>query len=212
MKKIFFISLALFAILSCTTNPSLNLTDDPDVKEIFKKDEISSLAEIVQFFDDVIIENTKEKDVSKAYLKYFGEINKSDSFEDLIPIIGIANSHETKKLIDKLKNKGIYNIIWKDSYNYNYESKDTISLNMTLNLRGKYIHLLELLGENNDFIKKYVYSLQSSGCISPALISDVMKNFNKEMNFKKDVNRLIFAIHYITILSEDAYKKERNTK
>jgi len=105
-----------------------------------------------------------------------------------------------------LKNQEIFNEIWKFSNEYDYKSNDTISLRLNINLQGKYFILLESLGKDDDFMKQYCSSMQASGNINPALIASVIKHY-KDVNFQRDINRLIWAVHYITILFKEPYIK-----
>jgi len=206
MKKIVLLILVLVVNYSCTPISHMKLMNDPDVRIVFNEEEISSLGLIVNFFDSFILENTGEaQNIHQSYHQYFETIENLESIEDLSINIGLANSNATKTLIKKLKDREIFNEIWNYSYGYDFQTKDTLSVELELNQRGKYVQLLELLGKNNKFFLEYYKELQSSGTISPVNISQFKKYF-QEVKFQKEVNRLVFAVHYITIVSGEEYK------
>ena len=199
--------ISMFVNLSCIPISHTELKNDSDVLKVFNEEEIPSLELIVNFFDSFILENTeKSQDITQTYYEYFETIKNSESIEDLSIHIGLSNSDVTKTLIKKLKDRGIFNEIWNYSYGYDFQTKDTLTVELELNQQGKYVQLLELLGENNNYFLEYYKDLQSSGTISPGNIAQFMKYF-QEVNFQKEVNRLVFAVHYITIVSGEEYKK-----
>lgn len=207
MKNIVLFTLALVINLSCIPISHMELTNDPDVLKIFNKEEISSLELIVNFFDSFILENTeKAQDINQSYYQYFETIKNSESIEDLSVHIGIANSNITKSLIKKLKDRKIFYEIWKYSYGYDFETKDTLSVRLKINQQGKYVQLLKLLGKSNNYFLDYNKDLQSCGTICPGNIAQFMKYF-REVDFHREVYRLVYAVHYITIVSNEKYKK-----
>jgi hypothetical protein len=126
--------------------------------------------------------------------------------QDLNTYVGLANSNGTKALIEKLKDRKVFSEIWKYSDGYQYKSGDTSSMQLSLNVQGKYFKFLKSIGKKNVFIKKYANSVQSVGCIAPSLVAYVMKDYNG-LDFQKPVNRLIMAVHYITFLSTESVVK-----
>jgi len=207
MKNMVLLILSMIVNLSCIPISHTELMNDSDVLKVFNEEEIPSLELIVNFFDSFILENTeKSQDISQAYYQYFETIKNSESIEDLSIHIGLSNSDVTKTLIKKLKDRGIFNEIWNYSYGYDFQTKDTLSVELELNQQGKYVQLLELLGENNNYFLEYYKDLQSSGTISPGNIAQFMKYF-REVEFQKEVDRLVFAVQYITIVSGEEYKK-----
>lgn len=211
MKNGFLLIVIFIIIGSCETNHLETLNEDPNVHEIFNRKEISGLNKILEFFDSIIMNNTKEQNVTQAYYEYFEYINTLESFEELRNNIGLANSDSLKALINVLKDKKVFNEIWEYSYHIDYKSNDTLSVRLSLNLQGKYFQMLELLEENNDFIKLYSNYIRSSGYINPTAVASVMKQY-MDINFQSPVKRLIWAVHYITILSNEPYVKNYGSK
>jgi len=199
------ILLILLLNFSCSSPLDIKLEEDTDVLSIYNKKEISSLKLIVDFYDAFIMKNTKQQQINLAYHEYFESIRNVNSFEDLINHIRLTPD-DLKFLINDLKICGTFDEIWQYEYGINYKTKDTISVCIIPNTQGKYMRLLKLLGQSNDYLEVYANSIQECVCIPPSIAVGFQHNHN-EFDFQKEVNRLIFAIHYITIISEEKYKK-----
>jgi hypothetical protein len=199
MNNIFLFAVTLISIFSFTQKSILTIKDDPNVQEIFNSDEIPELDMIIKYFDSTIITNTKNQNIAQAYHEFFEKISNNESLQDLKKILD--NDNDTKAFIKKFKNRKVFKEIWKYSYDYRHKPGDISYMHLSLNLQGKYFKLLKSIGKNNVFIKEYVNSVQSAGCINPSLIAFIIKNHNA-MDFQKPANRLFWAVHYITILSE----------
>jgi len=208
MKKMFLLILSLVVNLSCRPASNMELINNPDVLKGFNKEEASSLELIVNFFDSFILESTeKAQNINQAYYQYFETIKSTESIEDVGIKIGLSNSACTKALIKNLKKSGVFQEIWKYSYSSDFKTKDTLSVRLALNQQGRYMQLLKLLGEDNHFFFEYYQDLKMSGGISPGNIAQFIKYFPK-VKFQKEVNRLVFAVHYITIVSGEKYKNK----
>lgn len=201
MKNIILFILTFSTCISCKTNQLVTLSDNSDLNKIFNKEEIYGLDIIVMFFDSIIVNNIKEKNVNEAYYKYFTNIVTSESLEELRSCIALNNYSGVQALIDDLKEGKVFDEIWEYSYVHKFEN-DSLFPRLSINLQGKYFQLIELLEKNNDFMKMYSSSIKSSGYINPSLVASVMKHY-KYVNFQSSVNRLIWAVHYITILYND---------
>lgn len=208
MRSIILIYLFLIVNISCNSILNIRLSKDPDVLDIYNKKEIHSLELILGFFDDFISASTiNNQEIGKAYFEYFELINSSESLEDMEIYLGLAHSEDTKKLIMELKDRGIFNEIWQYDYNYDFQTKDTSSVFLSPSVFGKYMQFLELKGKSNRSLEEYSKSIKNCACIAPSQIAFFMKDYYKKVDFQKEVNRLLFAVHYITIVSEQKYKK-----
>jgi len=149
MRNIFLYAVTVITIFSCTPKPVITIKNDHNVQEIFNSDEITSLDMIIKYFDSVIIKNTKNRNIAQAYHDYFEKISTTESLQDLNTYVGLANSNGTKALIEKLKDRKVFSEIWKYSYGYQYKSGDTSSMQLSLNVQGKYFKFLKSIGKKN---------------------------------------------------------------
>lgn len=199
MKNSSFLVIILLFHLSCSCSSSsdqIELKQDPGVLKVYNKNEILTLSKLVSAFDNIIVENSKRQVVALAYNEYFESLDTAESIEGLHN--KLINSEEIDEMIQELKEKDIFNEIWKYSYNPNFQIDNTTT-DLVLNLQGKHFELLKYLAENNNIYKGYTKSLQRAGGINPALTASVIKDYYKAVDFNKEVNRLVWAIHYITI-------------
>lgn len=201
LLKRWFLYLCVLLVNSFCTQGETTLNKDPDVLSVFNEKEISSLIEIIYFYDNHVLK--KEKEVSKAYFNYFDSISDLEVFENII-ISKSGNWSKAELLLEELKLNGVFNEIWKYDYEYDSKFTDTLYIRLSYNLQGKYFELLKLKGNKYAYIFDYVNSIENCHCIPPSSITNFLKNNYKKTNFRKESNRLIWAIHYITVL----YKKD----
>ena len=189
-------------------NRIVPLKDNANIQRVFNRKEISSLNMIVKFFDNVIVKHKNKADINEAYHEYLKKIAASESLDGIRKDVDSTKSPSVKALIDRLKKNGVFGEIWKYSYGYNPITKDTMTVKLSLNFQGKYYRLLGLRGENDNLIKRYYNSLRISGRIDPMCVAIVLKQY-KNVDFNLKINRLIWAVHYITVLSREPYLKNR---
>ena len=206
MNKTFLFFLIFITKITCIGAQNYELYRGNKIHEVFEEQEIIYLDMIVECFDSILLAKTNNQDISQAYNEYFNKLKDSESLKDLWRSIALSNSDNISALIKNFKRVGLFDEIWEYSYEYKYKSNDTLALRLSLNLQGKYVHLLKLLSQNN-FFKTYYNSLIRSGYIDPSMVAIVMKEY-KKVDFRKAINRLVWAIHYITILSEIECKNE----
>lgn len=201
MKNKVLCVLVFVSYISCVSTSHKKLLKDTDVLKVFKKEEISSLSLIVDFFDSFVLQKVKNQNINKAYHEYFDSISNSESLEDLKTGIEWTTSNDLESLIKKLKEKNHFDEIWTVTYNIDFRKKDTLSSSLELNMEGKYIKLLTLLAKKDTIIEQYINSLMTAGIISPSLIEAMLNDFYKSYDFNNELYRLIWAVHYITITS-----------
>lgn len=180
------------------------LHTDPTVVNVFNEKEISSLERIVDVFDDFIVGNVGEvNNIQKAYNQYFDSVSNEEVFRHLSEQLKLSDSDIIQSLISQLKDDGIFDEIWSynDYHHYHIDTKQgTKVLGLKINKNGKYFKMLNSLSKHNDLYESYYKSIMGSGRISPGSISIFLNAFH-QVDFSREVNRLIFAIHYITVAS-----------
>lgn len=207
MKHAVLFGAAFVTLISCEPEKSMTLKDDSFVNQVFDQEETNRLDSIVMFFDRIVVNGSNEQDINKAYREYFANISTTESFEVIMNDLESDSNGGVLSLIDELKETEIFHEIWHYSYGLEPRSMDTLYLMLSLNNQSKYLQLLDLLGNNDKFLKDYRYMIASTGSISPVAIATVMKDY-KEVNFKKPVNRLVWAMHYITVFYREPYRNE----
>ncbi len=195
-------------LISCALSSKTALKTHTAIVQIFSNEEIVSLESIITFFDKIIMEKTQLPKVNDAYCSYFETINKKESFDEFEKLIHIENKESYRNLITQLKEKGMYKKIWIDAYKYkSFVRKDTLKTYRRYKWEnGKYMNFLRLVGEKDTFIKDYRESIIACGDICLTDIVSFMK-FYKRFDFNKEIDRLMYAVHYLTLLSEEKYKK-----
>jgi hypothetical protein len=81
------------------------------------------------------------------------------------------------------------------------KQKDTITVILAPNLDGKYWKLIEIISQSNSYLNEYKSNVEKCACIQPAIISG-FQNIHDKFDFNIEVNRLMWAVHFITAFSE----------
>jgi hypothetical protein len=205
MKRLISPLLIVFIFTSCFSSNKTGLEDNASVNKIFSKKEVANLKQIVSLFDSIILLNSPGENIDISYLNYFASISNSESLDKLWKQVGLANSPAVNSLIINLKKKNAFNDIWIYDYGLDFVTSDTIFIDLAPNLQGKYMRLLELLGKQDKYLDSYTTTIKSFGGIGPSAISMFMKDYYMHVDFNQEVYRLVWAVHYITILSEQEY-------
>ena len=158
---------------------------------IFTKSDISDLNWIITEFDSILKTEFKTNKVNKAYKDYSNEVWKDLSNEQP-PIIPTPNGMEIfSKKVQNLKVFPKIWSIWK-------ENPDDIEV---YNIGQKpYLTYLKVRGTKPDFIKEYAKSLSLTGDINPTVVAGFARNI-ENIDLENKNNRLIFAIHYLTLIN-----------
>ena len=68
--------------------------------------------------------------------------------------------------------------------------------------QAKYFQFLKLMSSEYPFLKDYVSSVESVGGINVVTQAGMLKIYYKEVDFNNEIIRLIWAVHYISAVSE----------
>ena len=149
-----------------------------------------------------LTDKNKDEDVLKVYADFFNTNSEIEKVADLeLPI----NFNDQKDLYNQIDKKTFENI-WSIGWSRKMDSNDTLK-NVELNRHGKYVEFLKTLGKQDSIIDKYCTGLEVAGDISPAMVADLVKNYNN-YNIKDPKIRLMIAIHYLT-LNDKFERKEK---
>ena len=158
---------------------------------IFTKSDVNDLNWIITEFDNILKTEYKTNNVNKAYKDYSNEVWKSLT-EEQPPYIPIPNGMQllSKKAQDLKVFSKIWSI-WKDT-------PDDIEV---YNIGQKpYLTYLKVRGTQSDFIKDYAQRLILAGDINPSVVAGFARNI-ENIDLENKNNRLIFAIHYLTLIN-----------
>lgn len=207
MKKCKIIVLLLtIVIIGNAQSEKLKLIDDPVVLKVFNKNEISDLLLVVDFFDSIILKDDiyNKQNINQIYQEYFKVIADKESFMCLKEEVGLSESSSARLLINRLKNDDIFNDIYLDAYFVELSTKDTLHSRLDINPLGRFMTLLGSLSKEVQVYEQYVADIQFCYGICPSNVSYIIYLY-RDIDFDREVNRLVFAIHYIAILSTEEY-------
>lgn len=189
-KKYFLlIIISLAFVLSCSVKKD-GLEKDTIILKHFNKNEYQELKIVLNDFDSIISTIYKDKSFELSYKSFL---------KNLIDLKS-PNEQLEKSLIDLSKfhiSSKLKNDIWCENKVFN-KNLQFVKFETDLNLKGKYLEFLSDFDETL-VLGQYCNDIFASGGInSPVVISNSNHNFLK-LDLSNDRNRLIIAIHYITI-------------
>lgn len=151
---------------------------------IWTKVELEELNFIVSEFDKILMTEYKTKSIKQAYLGYSSYVFQNNA----TPILD-----GMEKLSADLKKFVVFEKIW---WKYTRQNSNHF------NLKGQssYLKYLSELGESSDFINHYADQIDATSDIQPSVVAGFAKNIGS-IDLTNKNNRLIFAIHYLTIIN-----------
>jgi len=186
------IQILLLLILSFNCNAQINeLKSCRIVNSIFNESEIQDLETITNFFEKKIC---NKDSIEKCYYSFIAKLIRNEENGELFNI-EIPFEEQTELYQDI--NKETFANIWFFQKVWTRNSADTLK-SLNYNYNGKFIAFLKEYGKNEKNIEIYYQTFIASEDISPSMYVQMLLNI-KEMNIKDIRNRLVIAIHYLTI-------------
>lgn len=133
-----------------------------------------------------MIEESQTYSTKIAYREFSQRVLENNSVPIIKGIDSLGYSVIKLKVFDE--------IYWK----YNAPELNTIKYNFTD--KSAYLEYLKLVGKNKEFIKGYAESVELTNDLVPSLVAGFAKNI-KKTDLEDENIRLIFAIHYLTLLN-----------
>jgi hypothetical protein len=178
-RKIFYVVIFV-VIASCTSETNIS-----NPNGLFSEVELSELNQMVDAFDHILVQGFDTKSEFDAYMK-FSEIVEEE--------ISLTLPIGMEALGIEVMNYKVFSKIWRH-YEVDSRNKEKYNIFGT----SDYIKYLKRLGEDSDFLQVYAQSLEDAGDISPALIAGFAVNIEL-LDLTDRNNRLVFAIHYLTLI------------
>lgn len=155
-----------------------------NLNEIWTETELMELNSIVSRFDRILTTEYKTDSEKKAYSEYSNYVFQNN-------ITPVLNGME--KLSSDLKKFIVFDKIW-------WEYKDSNTNHFNLTPDSNYQKYLMKIGKTSEFINDYVERFKMVNDLHPSLVSGFAKNI-ESVDLTDKNNRLIFAIHYLTLIN-----------
>ncbi|WP_242082864.1 hypothetical protein [Aestuariivivens sediminis] len=151
---------------------------------IWTETDLTELNTIVSKFDQILTAEYKTDSIKKVYLEYSNYVFKNNASP-------ILNGME--KLSSDLKKYSVFDKIW-----WKYSNSDSEHFNLKTD--SNYQKYLTEIGKSSDFVKDYADRFNSASDLQPSVIAGFAKNI-ENIDLTDINNRLIFAIHYLTLIN-----------
>ena len=151
---------------------------------IWTETELTELNSIVSEFDQILTTEYKTDSEKRAYLEYSNNVFQKQIVPNLIGI---------EKLSSDLKKFVVFDKIW-----WKYTDSNTEHFNLKTD--SNYQKYLTEIEKKSDFIKNYTDRFNAASDLQPSIIAGFAKNI-ESIDLTDKNNRLIFAIHYLTLIN-----------
>lgn len=196
MRKLLSIFL-FFLLYSCGP---ISLEEDPVVQKHFSESEITYLDSILTFFDNEVIAQTPSHKTIQSYNELFQIIKDSVGTDpNTIPLE--IDNQKLEQLFHNLPDSLSRN--WYTDYSYTHSTGDS-ALFRDLSPFGQYGEFLKSASRKNDFIAEYYEDFINTRAISPSMFVRMLL-FPEKLDIEKERERLIYAVHFITLWKPSAH-------
>ena len=207
MKNVIFF-LSIFLFFSCSkkeTNTFKEMKSDKLLSESFTNSELKDLAKIVDFFEDHICENLKNKDKSSLE-KCYDKFLKIDSVRYFDKHEMYVFEYKNQEQLYSELSPDFFNEFWNEGTGTDYTGSENEVKYTYLNLKvygekglSKYGSFVKNFSKENKFIKEYFEGIEVSAEFltptTPIKLTYYYRRFNK-----KDIKiRMIYAFHYLNV-------------
>ena len=153
---------------------------------IWTESEIEELNSMIMEFDRILTDEYQTYSIKIGYLEYSNYVFENN----ITPILsGMEN------LSSDLKKSQVFNKIWR-KFNDSYLNEERFELKP----KSEYHKYLTHLGKKSEFLNDYTKRFELAEDIQPSVIAGFSKNI-KEINLNDKNNRLVFAVHYLTLIN-----------
>jgi hypothetical protein len=194
--KYFNIIVLLCLLVSCKTQTSPPLSNNPDLTKIFNAEEIKDLETLNVFFNSQICDKP-ESNEEQCYISFFRSMNANN----LLGYVELNLDYKTQKTIYSQINQSTFDEIWTFSTNMYNDSIGEIIYNR----KGKFMAFIKEAAKEDVLVENYLEAILEGGDIYAGMIEAYKYQGNESQNFK-----FILAIHYLT-LNDKFERKNNNT-
>ncbi|MEO1021506.1 MAG: hypothetical protein AAFW89_03105 [Bacteroidota bacterium] len=173
----------------------ISLEDDSIVQKHFSEPEIAYLDSILTFFDREIVNQTSGRGIIQSYERLFQGVK--DSIDNSRPAIAMELDPEGFQNLFSTLPDSFQHKLWYTGYAYNSRTGDSTFFR-DLRSEGSYTAFLKTASEKNSFLAEYYDDLERGASITPSMNANMLL-FPGELDIKKERERLIYAIHFITL-------------
>ena len=207
MKRIAF-CVGLFVLASPMLR-SQSLEEDPLIHYYFSEEEVDQLQSIVHFFDEYV---TRDCDRGAPFCLGTFADTLADTFIATRDIPDIFDDTLFDSMLDSLSS-AVLNEIWRYGSQKKKNSSDDSVYHywkMGYRMDGRYFKFLSASSYITDTtLKHYIEPAEASGDMSPSMLTYLLLNHRK-YDLYNERNRLIFAIHCITLEGHQMPKFDRD--
>ncbi|TKG93685.1 hypothetical protein EYV94_15670 [Puteibacter caeruleilacunae] len=171
MKNLFLSAIAVILFLSGCTFKAPLPNADQIAKDVFSKQELQCINTMISYMDKLVIEETKEKDINKAYHSLLDNIWKNYKNQNCPP--ALLKDSVKFPFIESFEKEDIQGIWLVDDYVQMIRTKDTTLYDLhgyktlNINTQGHYMKYIQRLGKSDAKYKGLHEVINITGDFSP---------------------------------------------
>ncbi|TVR31510.1 MAG: hypothetical protein EA390_06395 [Balneolaceae bacterium] len=187
-------------------NEPLSLVDDNIVSKHFSSLEIVHLQTLLNFVDEEIRSATSTQSSLVCHYEEFFKRMIDQTSTTPYYLLQNFNYSSFEYILNNIP-IDLINEIWEyQNFAENSDNSDSGTINeITISRTGKYSEFLKDASNKNSLIAEYNRSFQFTGVIS-TIMDVIVLRMNEDFKINLERERLILAVHYLTILQQNQLK------
>lgn len=212
MRKVKFALIIIlgFTLMSCQSK--LDLKSDKHLNEVFTDREIAEIEKMISYVDDMVVEQTGNRDVNEGYHQFLDK--QLQSIEDGSSYLMPFEEEEKYRFLESLDST-VFNEFWYMGNHIRYAKyKDSVYQDLDnykyldIKYRSKYRDYLEKIGENDAYYQSVKETFDLAGGLAPDIVVRFL-NMQSEFDFTIPKNRLWATVFLLAIEESNDKKMER---
>lgn len=201
MRLIGIISCTWLLISMCNTQDKVDELSDLNVYSDFSDREVEVIQEFLFYLDSSVSVFQIDSSSLSIYAKDSSTYRESDLDKIINELLKSENLRHLQIALTKLKSEILIEDFWRVK-EVHRPFDGTSGLELTINPEGRFFNMLERIAATEDKVNMYYKLSLPLGELSPGMVAYLFKLDSSNFNFHSDSMRLIWIVHYITLITQ----------
>lgn len=201
MRLIGTICCAWFLISTCNAQEKADEQSDLKVYSDFSDHEVEVIQKFLIYLDSTVSVFRINSSSLNIYARDSSTYHESDLNQIINQLLMSENLEHLRIAITILKSEKLINDFWKVREVRNPFEK-TIGSELKINTEGRYFRMVQQLADIDELVSEYYNLSLPVGELSPGMVALLFKSDTRNINFHSESMRLMWIIHYITLITQ----------
>lgn len=199
---------ALLFVSTCNAQNILKNQSDLKIYSDYSENEIKVIREFMNYLDSKVEIFRYDSSSLNVFYRDTSSYSESDLEEILSQLLVPENLEHIKASLALLKSAKLFDDFWNirevSFINIQKGTNDfdkTDGLELEINPNGKYYKIIEQIADENEIIYEYYELAFPMDWVTPGMVAILFKSDTRNINFQSDSMRLIWIVHYITLIT-----------